>query len=232
MCYTHSLDAMLAEEYKWTFFFKIIHYIEGIVAPSFLFVSGAAFAIVLHKRKEGYLNYGKPAQKQLLRLLFLLLIAYCLNLPYKTWHQCQTILTFDQYIQFIRSNNLHVIVFGIFFSQILFLVVRNEKIFHWILLGLAGLVVILTPVIYQYDFGQIFPIEIATYFNLKYLSGFPVFHWIAYYFAGAFIMYQLIRSIQEGRESILIKKNSHLCRNCERNFYFPGGTRMADQQLL
>ncbi len=206
MCYTHTLDSMLAEEYKFTLFFKIIHYIEGIIAPSFLFVSGAAFAIVLHKKKEGYLNYGKPAQKQLLRLVFLLLIAYGLNLPYKTLAQCQTIMTFDQYIQFIRSNNLHVIVFGILLSQILFLIIRDEKKFHSILLALGGLVVIFTPVIYQYDFGQIMPLEMATYFNIKYLSGFPLFHWIGYYFAGAFIMYQLIKSIQEGRESILIKK--------------------------
>jgi hypothetical protein len=206
MCYTHSLDAMLADEYKGTLFFKIVNYIEGIVAPSFLFVSGAAFAIVLHKRKESYLNYGKPAQKQLLRLLFLVLIAYCLNLPYKTFTQYQTLMTHDQFIMFIRSNNLHVIVFGILMSQILFLIIREEKKFHWIALGLAGVVVIVTPFIYQIDFAKTFPIYIATYFNIKYLSGFPLFHWLAYYFVGCFIMYQLITAIQENREEQLIKR--------------------------
>jgi hypothetical protein len=206
MCYTHSLDAMLSDEYKGTIFFKIINYIEGIVAPSFLFVSGAAFAIVLHKRKESYLNYGKPAQKQLLRLIFLVMIAYCLNLPYKTLQQCQILLTEDQYLHFIRSNNLHVIVFGILLSQLLFLIIREEKKFHWILLSLAGLVVIVTPVIYQYDFSRTFPVEIATYFNIRFLSGFPIFHWIAYYFTGCFVMYQLIKAIQEGREEKTIKQ--------------------------
>ena len=206
MCYTHSLDAMLGDEYKGTLFFKFINFIEGIVAPSFLFVSGAAFAIVLHKRKEGYLYYGKPAQKQLLRLFFLVLIAYCLNLPYKTFAQCQTLLTYEQFLLFIRSNNLHVIVFGIFLSQILFLIIREEKKFHWTALVLAGIIVIMTPIIYQVDFGKIFPVYIATYFNTKYLSGFPVFHWLAYYFTGCFIMYQLINAIQIDREEQLIKR--------------------------
>ncbi|HEY9186374.1 MAG TPA: hypothetical protein VIR55_00595 [Ignavibacteria bacterium] len=205
MCYTHSLDAMLSDEYKTGIFFKIIHFIEGIIAPSFLFVSGAAFAIVLHKRIDGYLNYGKPAQKQLLRLLFLLLIAYSLNLPYKTLNQCNTILTFEQYLLFIKSNNLHVIVFGIFFSQILFLIIRNEKKFHWVLFFLSILVVSVTPTIYQYDFGKVLPLPLATLINTKYLSAFPLFHWIAYYFIGAFVMFQLIRAIQENREEDLIK---------------------------
>jgi uncharacterized membrane protein len=206
MCYTHSLDSMLADGYKSGFFYQIVNFFEGIMAPSFLFVSGAAFSIVLSRRKEGYLYYGKPAQKQFLRLLFILLIAYWLHLPYRTWHQCQTIATYDQLLFFFKTNNLQVIAFGILISQILFVIIRNEKIFHYFGLGFSIILLGLTPIVYQYDFAQIFPLYIATYFNSMYGSIFPLFPWISYFFIGSFVMYQFLIAVQENREYQLIKK--------------------------
>lgn len=206
MCYTHALDSMLAVEYKHGFFYEIVSFIEGVMAPSFLFVSGAAFAIVLSRRKEAYLHYGKPAQKQFLRLLFILLIAYWLHLPYKTLHQCLTITTYEGWLLFFKVNNLQVIACGIFLSQLFFLIVRNEKRFYYVGLSFAVIVLLVSPFVYQYDFAQIFPLYIATYFNLMYGSIFPLFPWLAYFFIGSFVMYQLLMAVQEKRETELIKK--------------------------
>ena len=206
MCYTHSLDSMLAKEYNYSLFYQIVNFFEGVMAPSFLFVSGAAFAIVLNRRKEAYLNYGKPAQRQLLRVLFLLLITYWLHVPYRTLHQCLNMATYEQLLLFFRSNSLQVIASGIFLSQLIFLITRKEKRFHYCLLGLSIVLLGLTPIIYQYDFAQIFPVYIATYFNPKYGSIFPLFPWISYFFIGSFVMYQLMIAVQKNQETQLIKK--------------------------
>ena len=206
MCYTHALDSMLAVEHKHGLLYEVVSFIEGVMAPSFLFVSGAAFAIVLSRRKEAYLHYGKPAQKQFLRLLFILLIAYWLHLPYKTLHQCLTITTYEQWLLFFRANSLQVIACGIFLSQLFFLIVRNEKRFYYVGLCFAVVVLLATPFVYQYDFAQILPLYIATCFNLMYGSIFPLFPWLAYFFIGSFVMYQLLMAVQEKRETELIKR--------------------------
>src|SRR5512135_2725297 len=76
MIETHVFNATLRPDIKTTDFFDILNFINGLVAPSFIFASGLAFAITSRRKIAEYTTLGPPLYKQILRLLFILGIGY------------------------------------------------------------------------------------------------------------------------------------------------------------
>ncbi|HUI66403.1 MAG TPA: heparan-alpha-glucosaminide N-acetyltransferase domain-containing protein, partial [Bacteroidota bacterium] len=81
MIQTHVFNATLTPEITGSAFFEIIRFIDGLVAPSFLFASGMAYAVTTRRKMADYLSFGMPLVRQIGRLLFIMLIGYSLHIP-------------------------------------------------------------------------------------------------------------------------------------------------------
>ena len=68
MIETHVFNAFLANSLRQSGWFQALNFINGLVAPSFLFVSGFVFLVAAQKRVEELRSFGKPLRKQLGRI--------------------------------------------------------------------------------------------------------------------------------------------------------------------
>jgi len=211
MIFAHILDATLSPEYKRDDLYRLMNFINGFVAPAFLFAAGASFTIIITKRKNDIINFQKPFFKQLWRVIQLLAIGYFLHLPYKTLNQMNTIITRDEYINFIRSDILHVIALGLFISLLVLIIFREEKRFYLMIFIISLLTISLTPLVRSITFSDNIPIEVATFLNKQYKSIFPLFPWLAYLFIGSIVMYYILKYSKEGAIESIFKKLFFLC---------------------
>ena len=81
MIQTHVFNATIAPGITDSGFFQVLRFIDGLVAPSFLFASGMAYAVTTRRKINDYLSFGTPLFRQFGRLLFVLLIGYGLHIP-------------------------------------------------------------------------------------------------------------------------------------------------------
>jgi uncharacterized membrane protein len=67
MIETHVFNAILLPELKDQTPFKILTFINGLVAPSFLFCAGMALAVTLQRKWDVYTNLQRPLWRYLFR---------------------------------------------------------------------------------------------------------------------------------------------------------------------
>src|SRR5262245_20822798 len=79
MIETHAFNAWLADRYRETIWYQNLKFVNGFVAPSFLFLAGVAFVIVARKREFAFFNTN--FLRQLRRLLWILVLGYLLHFP-------------------------------------------------------------------------------------------------------------------------------------------------------
>jgi len=132
-------------------------------------------------------------------------------LPYKTLNQMNTIITRDEYINFVRSDILHVIALGLFISLLVLTIFREEKRFYLMIFIISLLTISLTPLFRSITFSDNIPIEVATFLNKQYKSIFPLFPWLAYLFIGSIVMYYILKYSKEGAIESIFKKLFFLC---------------------
>ncbi|HTR98772.1 MAG TPA: heparan-alpha-glucosaminide N-acetyltransferase domain-containing protein, partial [Bacteroidota bacterium] len=65
MIQTHVFNATLPDAITRTWFFEVLRFVDGLVAPSFLFASGMAYAVTTRRKINDYLAFGPPLFKQL-----------------------------------------------------------------------------------------------------------------------------------------------------------------------
>jgi uncharacterized membrane protein len=188
MIETHVFNATLTSTIKSDGFFGYIAFINGLVAPSFLFASGLAYAITTRRKLNDYLSFGKPLFRQFGRLLFILGIGYLLHLPKFNYGQLLDIIEERPWRIFFQADILQCIAVSLMFMQALLLVARNERRMYMTLGVISIGFVFLTPTIWGVDVWPILPPVLAGYVNGMHFTnfpGFPIFPWSAFLFAGA-----------------------------------------------
>jgi len=202
MVFWHMTEALISDSIRLTFFFDISQFIGGLVAPMFLFSSGASHSIIILKKRESFIRITPALRKRIIRILQILLIAYLLHLPENNLLEVIISRKGSSYISFINMDVLQLIAVSLLFLQILFLIIKNNKIYFYIV-GVVGVTtILLTPYIWQINFNDFLPIELASSFNNKTGSLFPIFPWLSYVFFGAMVM-QLI--MEKGEEKTIKK---------------------------
>jgi uncharacterized membrane protein len=200
MIQTHVFNATLRPESGSTGFFQGIKFIDGLVAPSFLFASGLAYGVTTRRKIGDFLSFGTPLFRQLLRLLFILLLGYMLHLPKFNYRALIRDTSSEEWRVFFQADVLHCITVSLLFLQVLLLILRSERRLYLALTGVTAAVVFVTPVMWGIDFWNILPVPIASYLNGLHYSLFPLFPWSAFLFAGAIAGYCYVdaRQDQEG----------------------------------
>jgi uncharacterized membrane protein len=185
MIETHMINATIIPDLRSTGLFDAINFINGLVAPSFLFASGMAYAVTTRRKLETYLSLGRPLFKQIGRLLFILLLGYGLHLPAFNLGKIMAGVTPRQWLVFFQADVLHCIAVSLLTLQLLLLVVRTERRLYRTAMAVAIAILIATPWVWKYDFLELLPAPIAAYMNGMHFSLFPLFPWMAFLFAGA-----------------------------------------------
>ncbi len=197
MIETHVFNATLTDAIRSTDFFDYIKFINGLVAPSFLFASGLAYAITTRRKLNDYLSFGRPLFKQFGRLLFILALGYLLHLPKFNYHQLVYWTDERHWRTFFQADVLQCIAVSLMLMQGLLLLLRSEQRLYVALMVGTVAVVFVTPIVWGIDFWPLLPKFLAGYTNgmhFQSFPGFPLFPWSAFVFAGAIVGYFSLRA--------------------------------------
>jgi len=209
MIETHVVNATIAPEAAQGSLFQVLMFLNGMVAPSFLFASGMAYAVTTRRKLASYLSLGAPLFRQLWRLVFILLLAYTLHLPKFNLGQMLGEISEEQWLLFFQADVLHCIAVSLLFLQVILLVVRTERRLY---LG-AGITALLTlfvtPWMWGVDWLEAVPAPIAAYLNGLHFSLFPLFPWSVFLLAGAIAGY-MFSALRERTASVSAGEKSDL----------------------
>jgi uncharacterized membrane protein len=187
MIETHVLNAFFNADLRSRLSYKALDFINGLVAPAFLFIAGFAFAIVALRKWDDYLRLGRPFWQQFRRLLFVWLVGYLLHVPGFSLRRLSAGLRWNGANVFWGVDVLHCIAVSLLLMLLLVPLLRRQKRF-FIFLALAALaLVLLTPLVYSLDIAALLPTALAGYIKRIPGSQFPLFPWLGYVWLGAFV---------------------------------------------
>ncbi|HUL45337.1 MAG TPA: heparan-alpha-glucosaminide N-acetyltransferase domain-containing protein [Bacteroidota bacterium] len=206
MIETHVYNALLRPDLKDQGVFKVLTFINGLVAPAFLFCAGVALAIVLRKRWEDHKSLRKPFWKYLFRLLFILIVGYSLHLPFFSLSRLRGITDPNVWLPFFQADILQTIAVGLFILTLLIPILRNRKAVVWCTVLLTLFVIYFSPVIRNLDYSGA-PQWLSPYFTMQVKSQFPLFPWMAFLSVGTLIGFWFLGMKEKGRERAFVNQS-------------------------
>lgn len=185
MIEVHVVNAFLQVSYRDASWFPLLNYINGLVAPAFLFAAGFAFALTSERaERSGAGDRRARVLKNLRRIGLVLTSGYLLHLPGFGWSRLAAV-TETEWLRFVQADILHTIAVGL-----LILLVARE-----FLGGVKGLLRtsvavgiatwLLAPWTWIWDAQAVLPAPIAAFVNGTPYSQFPLFPWLAFLMTGA-----------------------------------------------
>jgi len=180
-----------------------INFINGLVAPTFIFTSGFAFYISSLRRLPELHFFNKEFNNQLKRMLFLIVAGYSLHLPFYSLEDVIYRSSYDNLISFFKFDVLQCIGLGLIVLLFLRTLLKNNfsNIIAVSILFISF--ILLTPIVWKIDFNQFFHLSIATIFNNKYKALFPIFPWFAFIFSGYILGYLYTKYKDEQLDNFL-----------------------------
>jgi uncharacterized membrane protein len=198
MIEVHVVNALLLPELRTGDFFRVLNFINGLVAPSFIFIAGFAFAIAARRKWNDYIVPSRPLFVQLRRLGIIVLIGYVLHLPFFSFRKIIAEASYREWEVFCQADVLHCIGVSLIILQLLVLLFKREKPVYITAAILGFIFVFGAPLVWMKDFAEVLPLPIAAYFNNKHVSMFPLFPWAGYLMAGAVLSYFFVRMNEAG----------------------------------
>ena len=206
MIEVHVFNAFLLPELKQTGWFSILNFINGLVAPSFLFVSGFAFQVSSGGKLDEMRKLGKAFWKKIMRIFQIVIIGYALHLPFYSFSKIIHQSTPQQIESFFAVDVLQCIGIGLLFLFLSRLIIKSDKVYHYFLIVSLLLVMILSPSVYKIDFNLFFYPVIGNYFNRLHGSLFPVFPWLNFLLAGGIFAKYFVDARIKGEEQLFVNR--------------------------
>ncbi len=210
MIEVHVVNALLLPSLRTGDFYLVLNFINGLVAPSFIFIAGFAFAIAARRKWSDYIKPSRPLFIQIRRLGIIILIGYVLHLPVFSFRKLVFESTPQMWEKFFQADVLHCIGVSLLFLQLLVLLFKRER---WVYTtaGVFGLILVFSaPLAWMKDFSEIIPLPLAAYINNVHYSLFPLFPWSGYLMAGAVTSYFFIRMNESGQSPLFMRRVSIL----------------------
>ena len=205
MIEVHVFNAFIVPSVKMTSWFNVLNFINGLVAPSFTFISGFVFLIASQRKLESFRTYGTAFWKQLGRIGLVWVTGYFLHLPFFSFHRMITDTNEEGWLSFFQSDVLHCIAFGLLVLFIARLLIKNNRTYKIFLLTSGLLVVGATIFVINIDFTPWIQAPISAYINGLHYSLFPLFPWLAFMLFGGYFAsgYSDARELKKEKEFIL-----------------------------
>ena len=183
MIEVHVFNSMLIPEIRGAGWFSVINFINGLVAPSFIFVSGFAFSFSSPEKVQELKRFRTLFWKQLSRLLLIIVAGYSLRVPFSLAEAIAKSKA-NELSPFLIVDVLQCIGAGLLFLMFWRMVIKNDKILTGVLVGLIVLILIISPYIWNAELGNYLPYFVANYFTNKYGSLFPILPWLSFMLMG------------------------------------------------
>jgi uncharacterized membrane protein len=184
MIQTHVLNATLRDELRGQWTYQLISFIDGLVAPSFIFASGFVFAVALRRKLPDYLSFGPALGRQIGKLLFVLALGYALHLPVFSLPGLIRGVSPEAWAGFWAVDVLQCIAVSLLLVLVILQVVRTERRLVAALPWVAAVIAFATPLVWSVDAARILPVPLAAYLNAGCGSQFPLFPWSVFLLSG------------------------------------------------
>lgn len=208
MIEVHVFNAFLLPELRQTGWFSVLNFINGLVAPSFLFVSGFAFQVSSGSKLDEMRKLGKAFWKKISRIFQIIIIGYALHLPHFSFSKKINTSTAQQLQSFFAVDVLQCIGFGLLFLFLSRLLIKSDKAYHYFLIASLLVVTLVSPLLWKINFNQYVHPVIGNYFNRLNGSLFPVFPWLNFLLAGGIFAKYFVDSGERNNEEKFIKNSS------------------------
>ncbi|NMB65472.1 MAG: DUF1624 domain-containing protein [Spirochaetes bacterium] len=185
MIEVHVVNCFLNPSFKTAWWFHIVNFINGLVAPVFIFTAGFSFVFSVMKKREELISLSDLFFRRTGRILLIVLVGYLIHIPYFSLKNIIIYASPAELKSFYSADVLQCIGSGLLVLLFLRMAIPSDTLYHSIITGIGLLIVFITPYIWEIDFYQWFPLPIATYFNEMHESLFPVFPWHGFLFLGA-----------------------------------------------
>ncbi len=206
MIEVHVVNSLMHPALRTESWFNFVNFINGIVAPAFIFISGFAFILASQSKLAEFRTFKYAFWKQIGRIMLIWFLGYMLHIPFFSKYKCINIATPDHWLNFLGVDVLQCIAFGLLLIFILRLAVKNDKLFLYIVVFLGLGAVIPAVKIYTIDFQQFMPLFMAMYITPIYYTNFPLFPWFGFMAAGVVTAWFFTISKENGSEHIFIKR--------------------------
>jgi len=185
MIETHVVNAYVPASARTGAFFFWLSFVNGLVAPSFLFASGFSLVLQARRRWDEWLHAGPAFWTQVRRLAFILPVAYLLHLPHFGLSKFLIVQDLAFWNKAFQVDVLQCIVASLLFIDALILLTRRQAVFAWSAALAAAGAALATPWVWSQDFTGRMPLHLALFLNPHGVSLFPLFPWISFVLAGA-----------------------------------------------
>jgi uncharacterized membrane protein len=176
MIETHAVNSFLAPALRTGSAFAFLSYVNGAVAPVFLFIAGLLQGAWVRKNWDA----PKPLGPKLRSLGVILLIGYALQFPWDAavvWAKVSVALG--------KVDVLHCIAVTLAALLLLSRCCRRLATYDLVILGLTVLIVVSAPFVWSSPVVHEFPRLLQGYFSPGRGALFPLIPWSAYVLVGA-----------------------------------------------
>jgi uncharacterized membrane protein len=185
MIEVHVFNSMLILTIKESGWFSYLNFINGLVAPSFLFVSGLVFVLSLQKSVDELRKFGKMFWKKIGRIFLILIAGYSLHLPNFPLKKILNNPTQQVLNDLFMVDVLQCIAVGLLFLLFARMIFKKEKQFYLFIFISLIIVLSISPIAWKTEFSNYLPLPLSSYLNRMNGSLFPALPWLNFIFAGA-----------------------------------------------
>ncbi|HPS57023.1 MAG TPA: heparan-alpha-glucosaminide N-acetyltransferase domain-containing protein [Spirochaetota bacterium] len=206
MIEVHVFNTFLIPEYRDALWFPFLNFINGLVAPSFIFISGFAFILSSKSGLDEMRSFKWKFWRKLGMIALIFLVAYSMHIPFFSFKNILIWASPSDLKSFYNVDVLQCIgaaLLILFFSR---LAIRSDRLFHIFTITMALVFTLFAPVLWNTDFSIFMPLPLACYFNEMNGSYFPIFPWAGFLFAGAAVSTYYLKARETFIEKDFIKK--------------------------
>ena len=198
MVETHVVNAYLPAGLRQGPFFYWLAFLNGLVAPSFLFASGYSLVLQGSRYWNDWLHFRPPLWRQLRRLGFIVILGYLIHAQHLRLSQYLGSKDPDTWRRALQVDILQCIVASLLIVHVLILMVRTRARLACAAAANAIAVAMVTPLIWAMDLTGRLPLALALYLNPSGVSLFPIFPWAAFLLAGSSVSCLFLSSVERG----------------------------------
>jgi len=184
MLYGHTIDALLAPQYRSGMLFEAWQFQRGLTSCLFLLLSGFAFSVATARHWATHLTFSRAILKRLRRFALFIALGYAMRVPIAPLSAMATAPDWA-WRTLLGVDVLQLIGVSFIGVQCLVMVSRSRRVFSALAVTFALLLTFAAPAVWSTDWTVRLPSALAAYLSPATGSLFPLVPWSAFILTGA-----------------------------------------------